>query len=267
MSSEKMPLQAQVMIEPFKKWALDFVGPISPMSNKKNYILVCTDSVTKWVEEKSLFKATEKSVVEFIYEDIFTYFSVPHEIVTDQGTQFTLNMMKEIIEKYGIKHRKSSPYHPQANGKVESTKKIMEAILTKTIQLHHRDWADRLPEALWVYQTTWRNTTGHTPYELVYMKQVILPIEFQVRTFRIAAKLGLKLDEAQNQQALQLNELDEIRQDAIQQTILVQNQRSKWHDNFIKKKHFQPGDWPYCLIPNSKPSKENSRPSGWVLTR
>jgi hypothetical protein len=40
-----------------------------------------------------------------------------------------------------------------------------------------------------------------------------------------------------------LNELDEIRQDSIQWTILVQNQRSKWHDNFIKKKHFQPGDW------------------------
>jgi hypothetical protein len=40
-----------------------------------------------------------------------------------------------------------------------------------------------------------------------------------------------------------LNELDEIRQDAIQQTILVQNQRIKWHDKFIKKKHFQTGDW------------------------
>jgi hypothetical protein len=40
-----------------------------------------------------------------------------------------------------------------------------------------------------------------------------------------------------------LNELDEIRKDAIQWTILVQNQRSKWHDKFIKKKHFQPGDW------------------------
>jgi hypothetical protein len=58
-----MPLQAQVMIEPFEKWALDFVGPISPMSRRKNYILVCMDYVTKWVEAKSLFRATEKSVV------------------------------------------------------------------------------------------------------------------------------------------------------------------------------------------------------------
>jgi hypothetical protein len=63
MSSEEMHLWAQVMIEPFEKWALDFVGPISPMSCRKNYILVCMDYVTKWGEAKSLFRATKKSVV------------------------------------------------------------------------------------------------------------------------------------------------------------------------------------------------------------
>ena len=36
---------------------------------------------------------------------------------------------------------------PQANGQVESTNKVLEAILTQTIHLHHKDWADRLPEA------------------------------------------------------------------------------------------------------------------------
>ena len=77
----------------------------------------------------------------------------------------------------------------------------------------------------------------------MYRKKVLLPIEFQVRTFRIAAELGLNLDEAKKQRALQLNELDDIMQDVIQRTILVQYQRSKWHDKFIKKKHFQPGDW------------------------
>ena len=56
-------------------------------------------------------------------------------------------------------------------------------------------------------------------------------------------KLGLNLDKAQKQRLMQLNELDEVRQDAFQHTILVQNQRSKWHEKFIKKKSFQPGDW------------------------
>ena len=93
-SSDQMPLQPQVMIKPFEKWGLDFVGPISPMSRKKKYILVCTDYVTKWVEAKALFRATEKSVVEFIYEEIFTQFGVPREIVTDQGTQFTSKFMR-----------------------------------------------------------------------------------------------------------------------------------------------------------------------------
>ena len=86
----------------------------------------------------------EKSVVEFIYEEIFTRFGVPREIVTDNGTQFTSKLMKELTKKYGINHCKSSPYHPQANGQVESTNKVVESILTKTIQLHYKDWADKL---------------------------------------------------------------------------------------------------------------------------
>ena len=107
--------------------------------------------------------------------------------------------MKELTTKYGIRNCKYSPYHPRANGQVESTNKVLEAILTKSIHLHHKDWADRLPDDLWTYRITWRNTIEHTPYELVYGKQDILPIEFQVKTFRMATKLGMNLDEAQKQ--------------------------------------------------------------------
>jgi hypothetical protein len=49
-SIDEMPLHTQVRIEPFEKWALNFVGPISPMYHKKNYIIFCIDYVTKWVE-------------------------------------------------------------------------------------------------------------------------------------------------------------------------------------------------------------------------
>ena len=86
--------------------------------------------------------------------------------------------MRGIVEKYKIKHYKSSPYHPQASGQVESTNKILEAIMTKTGKQHRRDLSDKLLEALWAYSTTWKNTTGFSPYEMVYGKQVLLPIGF-----------------------------------------------------------------------------------------
>ena len=57
------------------------------------------------------------------------------------------------------------------------------------------------------------------------MENKSLDIEFQVKTFRMATQLGMNLDEAQKQQLLQINELDEIRQDALQRTMLIQNQR------------------------------------------
>ena len=85
------------------------------------YILVCSDYVTKWVEAKALPRATEQTLVNFLFEEIFVRFGVPRDIFTNQGAQFTSKLVQEIEEKYKIKHQKSTPYDPHANGQVEST--------------------------------------------------------------------------------------------------------------------------------------------------
>eukprot|EP00253_Pinus_taeda_P025379 PITA_25379 len=183
-----------------------------------------------------------------LFKDAKQY--VKREIVTDQGGQFTSNLVEKLMEEYKVKHRKSTPYHPQANGQVESTNKVLEGIITKTVHLHIRDWVERLREALWAYKTTWRNTTGHSPYELVYGKDVLLPIEFQVKTSKMVVQLGIDLSEAQKHRMEQLNELDEIRQEAILRIDRVQYQRAKWHEKYIKEKKLQEGDW--ALLFDSK---------------
>ena len=63
---DQMPLQPQVVVEPFDRWALDFVGPISPLSRQKTYILVCTDYMTKWVEAVALAKANDQAVIDLL---------------------------------------------------------------------------------------------------------------------------------------------------------------------------------------------------------
>jgi len=62
-----MPLNPQLVIEPFERWVLDFIGPINPSSNQKTYILVAIEYVTKWVEAEALQRATEDSVIHFIF--------------------------------------------------------------------------------------------------------------------------------------------------------------------------------------------------------
>jgi len=71
---DEMPLNPQVILEPFERWALDFVGPINPPSNQRVYILVCTYYMTKWGEAKALIRANEESVLAFLFEEIFVMF-------------------------------------------------------------------------------------------------------------------------------------------------------------------------------------------------
>ena len=83
--------------------------------------------------------------------------------------------------------------------------------MPKTVKVHRKDWSDKLLEVFRAYRTTWKNTTSFSPYEMVYGKQILLSIEFQISTYRLATELGMDLNEAQQQRMMHLNELAEVR--------------------------------------------------------
>eukprot|EP00253_Pinus_taeda_P014512 PITA_14512 len=113
---DEMPMQPQVTFEPFEKWGVDFVSPIRPPSKQRQYIIVCTDYLTKWAETKAIKATIEEYIAEFLRENIFYKFGYPKELVIDQGSKFTSNFIEELLTHHKIKHRTSTPYHPQANG-------------------------------------------------------------------------------------------------------------------------------------------------------
>eukprot|EP00253_Pinus_taeda_P003825 PITA_03825 len=162
-------------------------------------------------ETKAIKAANEEKVVEFLRENIFYKFGYPRELVTDQGSQFTSNLIEDLPIHHKIKHRTSTPYHPQANGQVEVTNRALEGILTMVVSSSRKDWAYQLVEATWAYINTWKTTTRFTPYELVYGKKALLSIKFEYNTLRMTAQLDLDLSHAQRERLLQLNGLDEQR--------------------------------------------------------
>ncbi len=72
------------------------------------------------------------------------------------------------------------------------------------------DWDLKIHHVVWVYNTTYKTTTWYSPFRLTYGMEVLLPIELEVMTFRIATTMILPLDESQHHRLLQLNELDEL---------------------------------------------------------
>lgn len=177
-----MPLTPILAQAPFEKWGIDFVGPIKPPSRngRKRYILVATEYVTKWAEAQATRTDDAKTVAKFLYENIITRFGCPKELVSDWGIHFLNSIIANLTNKYSIKHRKSTPYHPRANGQTEKTNGILCKIITKIVQGANTDWDECLFDALWAYQTAHKVTTKSTPFQLLYDQDVILYIELEI---------------------------------------------------------------------------------------
>ena len=93
--------------------------------------------------------------------------------------------------KYKIKHRKSTPYHPQENGTVEAFNKILENSLMMIYNENRNDWDVRILEVLCTYRTTCKKLTGQTPFRLGYGVEVVIPMEYIVPSLCIAAFIGM----------------------------------------------------------------------------
>ena len=83
-----------------------------------------------------------------------------------------------MLQRYGVQHHRSSAYRPQKNGTVETANKNIKRILCKMIETS-RDWSEKFPFALWAYRTSFRTSTGATPYSLVYGMKSVLPVEIK----------------------------------------------------------------------------------------
>ena len=112
---------------PFKRVAIDLVGPLEPRSDKGNrYILTLIDYATRYAETALPSIETERMAEALLY--IFCRIGVPEEVLSDMGTQFTSDMMKEVSRLLSFRQLTTTPYHPICNGlceKMNGTIKMM----------------------------------------------------------------------------------------------------------------------------------------------
>jgi transposase InsO family protein len=129
-------------LQAFEKWVVDFIGLINPPAkhSKERYIITTTNYLTRWDEAEVVQDFSTTTTTRFIFQNIITRFGCPRSLTSDQGAHFISETIVTLTREFFIQHHKRSPYHPQANGTVESFNKILEMGMTKVCCTNQDDW-------------------------------------------------------------------------------------------------------------------------------
>ena len=208
-----MPLNSILVANLFDVWGIDFMGPF-PSSFGYIYILVGVDYVSKWAEAVPCKAADHRVVLKFLKENIFSKFGVLKAIISDGGSHFCNKPFENLLTKYGVKNKVATPYHPQTNGQVEPANREIKTIPMKVVNYNRKDWSLKLLDSLWAYRTTYKTILGMSPYRLVYGKPCHLPVEIEYKAWWAVKKLNLDMRRVGLKRLLDINELEELRNDA-----------------------------------------------------
>lgn len=175
--TKKVPLQEVPLIdEPFKRIAVDIVGPILPASERGyRYILTVVDYCTRYPEAIAMKSIDTETVAEALV-DIFSRVGIPMEILSDRGTQFTSELMKEICRLLSVRQLTTTPYSPQCNGLVEKFNFTLKSMLKKLAAEKPKEWDRYINSALFAYREAPQESLGFSPFELLYGRSVRGPL-------------------------------------------------------------------------------------------
>src|SRR6266516_3720273 len=154
---------------PFQDISMDLIGELDPPSSAGHkYILVIVDNFSRWIEGVPLKSLRAQEVCEGLLE-VFSRTSFPNSIQTDNGTNFTAQLSRDLYKLLGIKIKFCSPYHPEGNSQCERANQVSKKLLHSiAVGPDPRSWHTKLKYLLASFREVPNRITGISPYQLVY---------------------------------------------------------------------------------------------------
>ena len=163
--------------KPLEVIAIDFTV-LDKASDGRENVLVVTDVFSKFSQAFPTPDQRASTVARVLTEKWFYIYGVPKRIHSDQGKCFEGDLLKRLCQLYGIEKSRTTPYHPEGNGQCERFNRTLHDLLRTLPQEKKKKWPKYLPQVLYAYNTTDHQSTGYSPYELMFGQKAQLPVDF-----------------------------------------------------------------------------------------
>ena len=249
--TRKAPLTSMPIIStPFERIAIDIVGKITPASGAGHqFILTVIDYATCFLEAVPLKEITSIAIAEALLS-IFSRVGVPREIISDRGPQFTSELMSEIHRLIGIKPIFTTPYHPMMNGKLERQHATLKSVLRKLCENKPRDWDRYLVPTLFALRELPNDTTGFSPFELLYGRQVRGPLSI-LHELWSEPELSTETRSSYQYVVELRDRLEEASEIAVSSSKIKADTYKTYFDKKTSKRTFKVDDEALLLLPDS----------------
>ena len=234
----RAPLQPlQVESEPFNKVAFDLVGPLPKSKRGHRYILTMMDLFSKFPAAVPLKKVDNTTVLDAML-DVFASYGLPKVLLTDQGSVFTSRLTRAMCTQFGIEKIQTTPYHPQSDGALERFHACLKGMLKRSGG-ELADWDKQLKYLLFAYRSTPHCTTGFTPFNLLFGREVRGPLDILHEAWLHGDVEQASVHEWLNSVQAQLSELSILV--GNKETVAKQKMKAQY-DKSVTVKVFQEGD-------------------------
>ena len=171
---------------------------------------------------------------------------VPQEILTDQGSNFTSQLLAELYRLLHIHPIRMSPYHPQTDGLMERFNQTLKSMLRKAATNEGKDWDKLVPYLLFAYREVPQASTGFSPFELLYGQDVRGPLDILKESWEASQKSDKSIVSyvlSTHEKILKMSEL-------VQKNLSKSQTRQKnWYNRKSRVHEFKAGDTVLVLLP------------------
>lgn len=215
--------------------AIDFTL-LEPSQNGIENVLVMTDVFSKYTLAVPTRDQRASTVAQVLVSEWFYKFGVPARVHSDQGRNFESSLIQQLCVLYGIVKSRTTPYHPAGNGQCERFNRTLHNLLRALPVSRKRDWHCCLPQVLYAYNTTPHQSTGESPFYLMFGQEPRLPVDFLLG--RVSEPVGGEVNEwiQEHQTRLQL-----AFEGARERIRLAAERRGKNHDRHVREAPLEVG--------------------------